>query len=129
MARQECAISKRTILLADDDDSLRRLVHATLRAEEYEVLEAADGREALELAEEHRPDLALLDIAMPEYNGFEVCAAIKANPALAHVKVLMLTGLHDELDRKHATQAGADGYFTKPFSPRELLDTVHHLLD
>ncbi len=116
------------ILLADDDESLRRLVHATIPPDEFEVLEASDGNEALRLARARHPGVVLLDIAMPARNGFEVCAELKGDPATADIKVLMLTGLHAEVDRKRASQVGADGYLTKPFSPRELLDTILNLL-
>lgn len=117
------------VLLADDEERVLELVAATLGGEaQYEVLVARNGREALETARRERPDLVFLDVWMPELDGYAVCRALKSDPATAHTKVVMLTGLADESERRKALEAGADDYFTKPFSPMALLDKVEELL-
>ncbi|MBI2940167.1 MAG: response regulator [Chloroflexi bacterium] len=118
-------MGKTKILLADDDTILRRLVAATLGGdEEYELLEAADGAEALDIARRERPRLMLLDVDMPKLDGFEVCAAVKGDPATRDTMVIMLTAMAQDVDRKRGEHAGANAYFTKPFSPIRLLETI-----
>src|SRR2546428_14125433 len=112
------AEAARKILLVDDDDMVRDLVAATLKGGDYQLLHAADGGKGLELAREHRPDIVFLDVNMPVMDGVSVCQAIKSDPATANVTVIMLTALGQEGDKDRARRAGADGYFTKPFSPR-----------
>ena len=121
-------MSKRTVLLADDDDGLRRLVGATLGSEHFDLHEAMDGESTLVLAREHRPELILLDIDMPRMSGLEVCRLLKADPATAHIKIVMLTASGSQDDRARAFEAAADDYFVKPFSPIALLDKVYSLL-
>ena len=118
----------RKILLVDDDDMVRDLVAATLKGGDYQLLQAADGGKGLELAREHRPDIVFLDVNMPVMDGVTVCQAIKSDPATAHVTVIMLTALGQEVDKDRARRAGADGYFTKPFSPLTLLRRVDEVL-
>jgi two-component system, OmpR family, phosphate regulon response regulator PhoB len=121
-------MTKRTILLADDDDGLRRLVKATLGEEHFRLLMAQDGEQTLEVARADPPELVLLDINMPRMTGLEACRLLKADPRTAHAKVVMLTASGDEADRARAFEAGADDYFVKPFSPIALLDKVFSLL-
>jgi two-component system, OmpR family, phosphate regulon response regulator PhoB len=116
------------ILLVDDDDMVRDLVAATLKGGDYQLLQAADGGRGLELAREHRPDIVFLDVNMPVMDGVSVCQAIKSDPATANVTVIMLTALGQEVDKDRARRAGADGYFTKPFSPLTLLRRVDEVL-
>lgn len=116
------------VLLADDDSGLRRLVSATLGSADFELLQAIDGEEALQLARSSSPDLVLLDVNMPRLDGFEVCRALKRDPATADIKVVMLTARGAETDRARAREAGADDYFVKPFSPVQLLNRVYALL-
>ena len=116
------------ILLVDDDDMVRDLVAATLKGGDYQLLQAADGGSGLELAREHRPDIVFLDVNMPVMDGVSVCEAIKSDPATADVTVIMLTALGQEVDKDRARRAGADGYFTKPFSPLTLLRRVDEVL-
>jgi len=118
----------RKILLVDDDDMVRDLVAATLKGGDYQLLQAADGGKGLELAREHRPDIVFLDVNMPVMDGVSVCQAIKSDPATANVTVIMLTALGQEVDKDRARRAGADGYFTKPFSPLTLLRRVDEVL-
>jgi DNA-binding response OmpR family regulator len=121
-------MNKRTVLLADDDPGLRRLVGATLGSEHFNLLSAADGEETLSVARQRMPALILLDINMPRRNGLEVCRMLKADPTTSHIKIVMLTASGSDVDRTRAFEASADDYFVKPFSPIALLDKVYALL-
>jgi len=114
----------RKLLIADDEDGIRSLVRMTLQSNAYEILEASDGDEALMMALEHQPELVLLDASMPGLSGFEVCRALKERPSTSGITVIMLTALAQESDRAKGEAAGADDYFTKPFSPVALLRKV-----
>ena len=93
----------------------------------FELVEAADGDEALELAREDAPAIVLLDIDMPGIDGFEACRRLRAQPETAHATVVMLTAAADEEAERAAEEAGADLFITKPFSPLELLRLVDDL--
>jgi len=121
-------MNKRTVLLADDDPGLRRLVGATLGSEHFNLLSAADGEETLAVARDRLPSLILLDINMPKRDGLEVCRLLKDDPGTAHIKIVMLTASGSDIDRTRAFEASADDYFVKPFSPIALLDKVYALL-
>jgi DNA-binding response OmpR family regulator len=116
------------VLLADDDPALRRLIGATLGSEDFDLLQAIDGEEALRVARGEHPALVLLDVNMPRLDGFEVCHQLKSDPATADIKVVMLTARGADVDRVRAREAGADEYFIKPFSPVQLLNKVYALL-
>ena len=120
------------ILIADDEQPLRLLVRATLEdesgEERYEIIEAADGNEALEMARRERPELILLDIAMPGLTGLEVCRMLKDDPATSDLMIVMLTAKGQQSDRERGLAAGADDYFAKPFSPLELLQLVDRVM-
>lgn len=116
------------LLVVDDNPSLRKLVRATLDTGHLLVLEAADGRRALELARSQRPELVLLDWTMPELSGPEVCRRLRADPGTRGMQIVMLTSRSQEFDRRAASAAGADDYFTKPFSPLALLEKVRDVL-
>jgi two-component system alkaline phosphatase synthesis response regulator PhoP len=115
------------LLIADDEPAVRALVHATLEGDDYQIIEAGDGVEALELVRAERPGLVLLDIMMPRLNGLDVCRAIKGDASTGDVVVVMLTAQARERDRELGMAAGADHYFTKPFSPLALLDLVERV--
>lgn len=119
---------KKKILIADDDDSLRLLLQATLRDARYEIMEATGGVQALALREKHQPDLVILDIAMPGLSGLEVCRMIKESPQSAATPVIMLTASGHASDRTQAASVGADEFMAKPFSPLALLSMVERLL-
>jgi DNA-binding response OmpR family regulator len=123
------ATHKRKVLLADDDAGLRRLIGTTLGTDDFELLHAADGEEALEAARVHHPELVLLDVNMPRLNGFEVCRQLKTAPETAGIKIVLLTARGTDVDRAQGRGAGADDYFVKPFSPVQLLDKVYSLLE
>ena len=120
---------KHTVLLADDDPGLRRLVGMTLGSDNFDLLAARDGEETLAIARQWRPELILLDINMPRRNGLDVCRTLKANPDTADIKIVVLTASGREADRLEAAEAAADDYFVKPFSPIALLGKVYDLLD
>ena len=117
-----------SVVVADDDSFLRQLVSATLAGAEYDIAEAADGDEALELIRERRPHLALLDVQMPGLNGLEVCRQVRADPDLRQIGVILLTGSVFAEDRELGRRVGADAYLTKPFSPLQLLETIRWLV-
>ncbi len=113
------------ILLADDERELRDMLTAYLQAEGFEVIEATDGRAALEAARREEPDLILLDVGMPEMDGFEVLGELRRRSS---VPVIMLTARAEEVDRVVGLTVGADDYVTKPFSPRELVARIKAVL-
>ncbi|TMG08731.1 MAG: response regulator [Chloroflexi bacterium] len=117
-----------TVLIADDEPSVRLLVQATIEAEGYKVLEACDGDEAWALIQEHRPSLVLLDVRMPGRTGLEILRSIKADAELTDTKVILLTASAQQSDINAGLIAGADFYLTKPFSPRELLSRMDEAL-
>ena len=117
-----------TILIADDEPSLRLLVGATIASDDYRVVEATDGDEAWSLVRQHRPAVALLDVSMPGRTGIELVRAIRADPDLAATRVILLTAKAQPADRAAGLAAGADHYLTKPFSPLELLTVVERAL-
>jgi diguanylate cyclase (GGDEF)-like protein len=116
------------ILIADDDEDIVRFVEVNLRLEGFRVATAADGRQALERAEEMRPDLILLDIMMPEIDGFEVCRRIRKDARTRHIPVVMLTAKSLSADKVVGLTAGADDYIIKPFDPVELVARVKSTL-
>lgn len=120
---------RRRVLLVDDDEGLRRVVAVTLGEEEFELLLASDGEEAVAVARQHYPELILLDVSMPRLNGFEVCRTLKSDPNTAGIKIIMLTAAALPADKARGNEVGADAYFVKPFSPLALLDKVHSVLN
>jgi len=117
-----------TVLIADDEPSMRLLVHTTIESESYEVVEAGDGDEAWAFIKRYRPALVLLDIQMPGRTGLEILASIKSDPDLGNVRVILMTARALDADRTAGMAAGADFYLTKPFSPLELLARVQEAL-
>jgi DNA-binding response OmpR family regulator len=117
--------SSPTILLVDDEDSVRQVLAFPLEREGYTVVQAADGEEALRRFEEHAIDLVVLDIMLPRLDGLEVCKRLRATST---VPIIMLTARDDELDKVLGLELGADDYITKPFSIREFRSRVRALL-
>jgi PAS domain S-box-containing protein len=117
------------ILVVDDTEATRYAVARTLKAEGFEILEAANGSEALRMAEDCQPDLMTLDIHLPDIIGFDVCRKIKTNPKTAHIPVLQVSASYvTSKDRIHGLEGGADSYLTHPFEPAVLVATVKALL-
>lgn len=109
------------ILVVEDDKTLREMLRYNLERQEYEVFAAADGRSGLHLARQEAPDLILLDVMLPEMDGYEVCRILRKEMS---TPVLMLTARAEEIDKIVGLEMGADDYITKPFSMRELLARV-----
>ncbi len=120
---------KPRILVVDDEPEAVELVEYNLRQAGYAVTTAADGAEALKKARAAAPDLMVLDVMLPEMDGFEVCKILRREPATARVPILMLTAKAAEIDRVLGLELGADDYLTKPFSPRELLLRIRKILE
>jgi CheY-like chemotaxis protein len=118
----------KTVVIADDEPSMRLLVHATIESDDYTVVEAGDGTQAWAMIQQHRPSLVLLDVQMPGKSGLEVLQLVKADPNLAATKVILLTAKAQESDIETGLIAGADFYLTKPFSPLDLLTRVEEAL-
>ena len=118
------------ILIVDDQAEVRELVEVTLRIGDYQILQASNADEALAVARSERPDLMLLDVMMPNssIDGFEVCRQLKADPATRGINIVMITARGQEKDLETGRLAGADDYFTKPFSPLQLMNKVEELL-
>lgn len=120
--------SHSTVLIADDEPSMRLLVRATIESDQYEVLEAADGDEAWAMIKQHKPSVVLLDVQMPGRTGLEVLGMIRSDPTLVATRVIMLTAKALKGDMELGHNAGADLYLTKPFSPLDLLTRVDEAL-
>jgi len=118
----------RGVLIVDDEPFIRKLVATTLEdVAEFDLHEAADGIEALEVAHRVRPALILLDVDMPRLDGIETCRRMREDPATSGATIVMLTAAHDDRVERLAEDAGADLFLTKPFSPLALLRLVDGL--
>jgi DNA-binding response OmpR family regulator len=115
------------VLVADDEYVISRCVSFMLKKEGYDCRAVADGEAALQAMEQDPPDLLVLDLDMPKKNGFEVCSALRANPRLRHVHVLVLTAKGQPMTRDWRTRIPADQFMLKPFDPRLLLEYVRGL--
>jgi two-component system phosphate regulon response regulator PhoB len=116
------------ILVIEDERDLQKVLDFNLRQAGHEVLSAMRGREGLRLAREHRPDLVVLDLMLPDLAGTEVCKALRKDPKTQGIAVLMLTAKGEEVDRVVGFELGADDYVVKPFSVRELLLRIDAIL-
>ena len=116
------------VLIADDEPNILISLEYLMKREGHQVLLARNGIEALELIRRERPALVLLDVMMPGKNGYEVCQAVRADEALAGIKILMLTAKGRDTDIAQGLGVGADGYLTKPFSTQELAARVREML-
>jgi DNA-binding response OmpR family regulator len=119
---------KQKILVVDDEPEAVELVEFNLKQSGYAVMTAVDGAEALKKARSQSPDLIVLDVMLPEMDGFEICKTLRLDPATARVPILMLTAKAAEIDRVLGLELGADDYLTKPFSPRELMLRIKNIL-
>lgn len=118
------------ILIVDDQVEVRELVQVTLEIGDYQILLAENGRQAVEIAKAEHPDIILLDVMMPgsDIDGLEACRRIKSDPATADITIVMLSAKGQEFDIENGKFAGADDYFTKPFSPIALIEKVESVI-
>lgn len=117
-----------TILVADDEVDVRELVTYRLTRSGYRVVEAVDGEEALQIAGERLPDLAVLDVMMPKLDGYEVTTKMRGDDRLRTIPVILLTARAQETDVSRGFEVGADDYLRKPFNPDELVARVRAVL-
>ena len=120
-------MDKQKILIVDDEPGIRLIVSRILE-EDYMVLEAADGEEAIDIAKGQQPALILMDLMMPKMDGYTSCLSLKADQATKGIPVIMLTGIDHKLNKRFATEMGADGYITKPFTRESLQEEIKQLL-
>lgn len=116
------------VLVVDDDPLVTGLVRINLELEDFEVVEAWGGEEALQMIAESAPDLVLLDVMMPELDGWDLLRMLRENPDTTHLPVVLLTAKVQERDVAKGWQMGADGYITKPFNPLEMVDRLKAVL-
>ena len=120
-------MNNKKILIADDEPQIRLLI-STIISKKYDILIADDGQQAIDIAYAENPDLILMDIIMPKLDGYHACSAIKNNQLTRNIPIIMLSGIEYPLNKKLASEVGANGYITKPFSPKQLLETIGQYL-
>ncbi|MCC6213533.1 MAG: response regulator [Polyangiaceae bacterium] len=118
------------ILVVEDQDAIRRMIEALVQARGYEVVAVASGAKGIDVAATSPPDIVLLDLMLPgQYDGFEVCRRLRSDPSTRNVPVVIISALDDADSRARAAEAGANAYYTKPFSPIALLKEIERLRD
>src|SRR5690349_18769833 len=117
------------VLVAEDEADIRFMTCFTLRYGGFEVIEAVDGAQALELAQQTAPDLILLDAKMPRLDGYETCRQLKALPAVRHIPVVFVSALGQEQEIARGRNAGAVDYLLKPYVPEELIKKIRGILE
>jgi twitching motility two-component system response regulator PilG len=122
-------VAKQKILIVEDEESLLKLESILLTSKGYDVRGVSNGQLALDAIKEDCPDLVLLDIMLPEIDGFEVCQRIKADPATKDIPVIMLTAKKSREDMARGEQVGADWYITKPFKSAMVIETIQRFLN
>jgi two-component system, cell cycle response regulator DivK len=120
-------MTKRILMVEDTEDN-RQILRDLIGITDYELIEAEDGAAGVAAAMAQKPDLILMDIQLPVMDGYEAARRIKADPALRHIPIIAVTSYALSGDEAKARAAGCDGYFAKPFSPRQLLATIHEFL-
>jgi len=116
------------VLVVDDDPMVTRLVRINLEMEDFEVLEVWDGRAALEVLQGNPPELLLLDIMMPQMDGWEILRRLRSDPEFNNLPIVLLTARVQDMDVARGWRMGADGYITKPFNPVELAGALRDVL-
>ncbi len=117
------------VLVVDDDDVIRQLISVNLELEGFEVFTATDGVDALARVRDINPSVVTLDVMMPRLDGWEAATRLRADPATAHVKVVLLSARAQDTDLRRGDRIGVDAYLTKPFDPDELIAIVRRLSD
>jgi len=116
-------------MVVEDDEEMNELECELLQIHGMETVSAYDGAQAVQVAEEHTADAVLLDIMLPEMDGFECCRHLRQKHASRHLPIVMITALDSADSRSAGIDAGADAFFTKPFDPQEVVDSVRRLID
>src|SRR5512134_1592763 len=119
----------KNLLLADDSITIQKVVGITFANEDVKVTAVDNGEDAIARARELKPDVILADVVMPRKNGYEVCEAVKSDPALRHIPVLLLAGTFEAFDEARARQAKADGHIAKPFESQALINRVKEIVE
>lgn len=120
--------TQKTIFVIDDEQDLVEMIRIKLEFEGFEVITACNGREALERIKDFTPDLILLDVMMPQLDGYQVCRKLKADSKYKHIPVIMFTAKAQENDKLWGEECGADAYLTKPYSFDDLLKKINTFL-
>jgi two-component system alkaline phosphatase synthesis response regulator PhoP len=123
----EEVIAKKKVLIVDDEPNVRRLSR-TILINKFEIIEAEDGRQALEQVSAKKPDVILMDLMMPKMDGLTACHIIKNDPLTKAIPIIMVTAIGFELNIRLSQQMGANGYVTKPFLPQQLLEKIVEVL-
>lgn len=118
----------KTILIIDDEDDIRAILTYNLEKENYRVLNASNGKDGIELAQQHTPDLVLLDVMMPEMDGIEVCEFLRAAPKTENISICFLTARSEDYSQIAGLEAGADDYVSKPIKPKVLVSRIKAIL-
>jgi DNA-binding response OmpR family regulator len=121
-------MSRGKVLVVDDEEYIQHILNFSFGAEGYEVITAADGEEAVKKARHEKPDIIVLDIMMPKMDGYEACKKLKTDPQTKGIPVILLTAKGRDIDRKLGSEAGADDYVVKPFSPGRLIERVEGMI-
>lgn len=121
-------MSRGKVLVVDDEEYIQHILNFSFGAEGYEVITAADGAEAIAKAVTEKPDIIVLDIMMPKMDGYEACKKLKADPQTKGIPVILLTAKGRDVDRRLGSDAGADDYVVKPFSPGRLIERVEGMI-
>jgi two-component system alkaline phosphatase synthesis response regulator PhoP len=121
-------MSQGRILVVDDEVYILHILDFILGAEQYDVVTATNGEQALQRVREDKPDLIILDIMMPKLDGYETCRIIKQDDSTKHIPVILLTAKGRDIDQKLGEEVGASDYITKPFSPTKLIERVQSIL-
>jgi two-component system alkaline phosphatase synthesis response regulator PhoP len=121
-------MSRGKVLVVDDEEYIQHILNFSFGAEGYEVITAANGAEAVEKAVNEKPDVIVLDIMMPKMDGYEACKKLKSDPQTKAIPVILLTAKGRDVDRRLGSEAGADDYVVKPFSPGRLIERVEGMI-
>ncbi len=121
--------NQKQILIVDDEEAIVLLLETVLNIYGYATISCTSPIEAVKIASKKKPDLIILDIAMPDKDGYEVCSELKSDPATRRIPVIMVTALALTQDKKKGIESGADGFIFKPFDPMVVISEIERLLD
>ncbi len=121
-------MNQKKILIVDDEPDVVKLVSARLQSAGYEVISAYDGDEGLAKARQEKPDLIILDLMLPQINGYEICRLLKFDIKYKHIPIVIFTARAQDSDKHMGKEVGADAYIIKPFEPKVLMDKIKELL-